>query len=186
MKRGWARCAGPYGFFFFNPNQETSKESVILVQKYLMENPTYPLKKKIQTNLKQQIIPKLCEGNYQLQTSTLGYTLFDAKVVPFNGKMNWLRFKTKYSGIVKYDNCEESVFRKDLISKVSHYLPLKFEADNFLRIILELFVASNWFGSFSLKDKLDFPLSTSAPISQILLKFNFFFRKFRKNARVGR
>jgi hypothetical protein len=104
-------------------NQKTSKESVILVQKYLIENPNYPLKKKIQTNLKQQIIPKLCEGNYQLQTSTRGYTLFDAKVVPFNGKMNWLRFKTKYSGIVKYDNCEESVFRKDLNVKVSHYLP---------------------------------------------------------------
>jgi hypothetical protein len=34
-------------------------------------------------------------------------------------KTNFLRFKTKYSGIVKYDNCEESVFRKYLNSKVS-------------------------------------------------------------------
>ena len=48
----------------------------------------------------------------------MGYTLFDAKVVPWNGKMNWLRFKTKYDGIIRYDNIEESNFRNDLNAKV--------------------------------------------------------------------
>ena len=72
-------------------SQIASKASVELVRKYLEENPNYPLKKKIETNLKNQIIPKLCDGQYQLQPSTLGYTLFDAKVVPRNGRIGWLR-----------------------------------------------------------------------------------------------
>ena len=95
-------------------DQTASKASVILVQTYLQQNPTYPLKKKIETNLNNQIIPKLCNGIYQLKPSTLGYTLFDAKVVPWNGKDGWLRYKTKYAGIIRYDTVEESKTRKDI------------------------------------------------------------------------
>ena len=78
------------------------------------------MKKKIETNLNQQIIPKLCDGQYELQPSTLGYTLFDAKIVPWNGKDGWLRFITVYAGIIKYDSVEESNFREGLIAEVSH------------------------------------------------------------------
>jgi hypothetical protein len=91
-----------------------SNASVLLVRKYLEENPTFPLKKKIETNLKNQIIPKLCNGQYELQPSTLKYTLFDAKVVPWNGKHGWLRFKTKYDGIIRYDTKAESSFRSGI------------------------------------------------------------------------
>jgi hypothetical protein len=100
-------------------NQIASKASVGLVRKYLDDNPFYPLKKKIETNLTQQIIPKLCEGNYLLRPSTMGYTLFDAKVVPWNGRIGWLRFKTKYSGIIRYDNVSESETKKNINDRKS-------------------------------------------------------------------
>ncbi len=67
-------------------DQKASKASVVLVRKYLEDNPTYPLQEKIKTNLNEQIIPKLCEGDYQLQPSLKGYTVFDAKVIPWHGK----------------------------------------------------------------------------------------------------
>jgi hypothetical protein len=78
--------------------QENSQASVKLVEKYLKENPKYPHKKRIETNLKNQIIPKLCKGNFQLRPSkNLFYSVFTAKVAPYTyGEDGWLRYKSAY------------------------------------------------------------------------------------------